>query len=98
MLVNIPKEIPLCYYALCVDDGPSTSDKPIQDWVKKGEIYTVYAIAKALNSSGDNDTAYFIKDSTGKKIEAHDGVPTWRADRFELMTWAGRHIFEQYLN
>lgn len=91
MLVNRPKENPIQLYAMCVDDASSNHRKPKLDWIKVGEIYTVYSIAKALNSTGDNDMCFYIKDRTGRKIQAHKDVPAWRADRFQV-------LFEQCLN
>jgi len=88
MKVNTPREIPMCYYVRCIDDSPSKINKPVTDVLVKGQIYTAYSLAKSLNSE---DLSYYIKDASGRKIEAHEGVPTWRAERFEV-------LFEQYLN
>lgn len=87
----------MCFYVRCIDDGPSNIKKPILDWIKKGEVYTAYSFAQSLNS---DDMSYYIKDSSGKKIEAHDGVPTWRADRFEpaILIPNSPPLFIQYLN
>lgn len=100
MIVNIPKEQPMCLYMRCIDDSPSISGKPVIDWVKRGEVYTVYSVAKALNSNS-GDVAYYIRDLHGKKIEGHEGIPTWRAERFEPAlpnTDDDFKLFIQYLN
>lgn len=89
MIVNVPKQLPFVHYVRCIDDSPSVNKKPVIDWVKAGEIYTVYSIAKPLNSN--SVAAYYIKDQEGRKIEGHEGVPAWMAERFVL-------LYTQYLN
>lgn len=101
MKVNIPEKQPFCLYVRCIDDSPSITRKPVLDRIHKGEVYAVYAMANALNSTSGN-VAYYIKDQSGRKVEAHDGVPTWRAERFEpaLPLTEDPYIcmFMQYLN
>lgn len=100
MIVNTPRERPLCLYMRCIDDNPSINQKPVKDWVKRGEVYTVYSVAKALNSNS-GDVAYYIRDRHGNKIEPHEGVPSWRAERFEPAlpnNEDGFKLFIQYLN
>jgi len=92
MIVNVPKEIPFAYYVRCIDDSPSVNRKPVIDWVVKGQIYTVYSVAKALNTN--SIAAYYIKDMDGRKVEGHEGIPAWMAERFELVLPSGDDGFQ----
>ncbi len=67
----------------CIDDSPAIIKKPVKDWIKKGELYTVYSFENPINTSGELPS-FFIKDKNGRKLEPFDGVPTFRGERFRV--------------
>ena len=80
MNINRPKSSPIRIVLRCIDDSASTIQKEVISWVKKGDLYTAYSAANMLN--GDT-ICFMIKDMEERKVEPFDGVPAWRADRFE---------------
>ena len=85
MKVNVPDDLKYRLYVKCVDDGPSIARKPFKQKVVKGQCYMAYSDHQALNGNGDQILCFYIKDLEGNKIEPHEGVPAWTADRFVVI-------------